>query len=219
MTLYLSKLRKARNPSIKAVAQLLEPEEMAQRLDANHRLLWSLFSDDPKAKRDFLWRVEGQNFLVLSKRPPMKSPFFEQPQVKSFAPDLRSGDRLCFRLRVNATRMRKGVGRVDIVMDALHGVAPEHRSEQRMNLAQEVATVWMTGQGARTGFSCRDLLVEDYSVVKLPRTSRAGQPRFGILEITGALEVNEPQVFISGIGNGFGRAKAFGCGLMLIRRG
>ena len=139
MTLYLSKLRKARDPSIKAVAALLEPEGAAQRLDADHRLIWSLFSGNPEAKRDFLWRGQGRDYLVLSKRSPTTSPFFDPPQVQPFAPDLRSGDQLVFRLRVNATRKRKSVGRVDIVMDALHGLAPKHRAAQRMNLAQEAA--------------------------------------------------------------------------------
>ncbi|MCY3879335.1 MAG: type I-E CRISPR-associated protein Cas6/Cse3/CasE [Rhodobacteraceae bacterium] len=219
MMLYLSKLLKARKPALKAVAALLEPGEAAQRLDADHRLLWSLFADDPAAKRDFLWRVEGCRYLVLSKRAPMPSPFFDSPQVRHFAPDLRAGDHLFFSLRVNATRTRKGVGRVDIVMDALHGIAPRQRAVQRMDVAQMAATDWMTRQGTRTGFACRDLLVEDYSVLTLPRTSRAGQPRFGILDLTGTLEVTEPATFLTHLGEGFGRAKAFGCGLMLIRRG
>jgi CRISPR system Cascade subunit CasE len=39
-----------------------------------------------------------------------------------------------------------------------------------------------------------------------------------MLEMTGRLEVNEPEAFLSHLSQGFGRAKAFGCGLMLIRR-
>ncbi len=218
MTLYLSKLYKARSPSVKTVEALLEPEDVAQRLDVNHRLLWSLFADDPNAKRDFLWRVERRCYFVLSKRPPKTSPFFEPPQIRPFDPDLRSGDKLLFRLRVNATRMRKDVGRVDIVMDALHGVAPEHRAAQRIDVAQKVATTWMATKSVQAGFTCRDVLVEDYSVLTLPRIGRTGRPHFGILDLSGTLEVTDPTVFLLRLGDGFGRAKAFGCGLMLIRR-
>jgi CRISPR system Cascade subunit CasE len=32
------------------------------------------------------------------------------------------------------------------------------------------------------------------------------------------LEVTEPQAFVAAVLRGFGKAKAFGCGLMLIRR-
>jgi len=44
--MYLSRLTLSRAPS-------------AAALDAHHRLLWSLFSDDPDRRRDFLWREEG----------------------------------------------------------------------------------------------------------------------------------------------------------------
>ena len=71
---YLSRLRIARNPQVAALAQLLNPEHAGRRMDAHHRLLWSAFSGDADAPRDFLWRDEGRgNFLVLSARPPVAS--------------------------------------------------------------------------------------------------------------------------------------------------
>jgi len=36
--------------------------------------------------------------------------------------------------------------------------------------------------------------------------------------MTGALEIADPAAFLARLAQGFGRAKAFGCGLMLIRR-
>ena len=42
--------------------------------------------------------------------------------------------------------------------------------------------------------------------------------QFGILDLTGLLEVTDPPLFLSHLAAGFGRAMAFGCGLMLIRR-
>ena len=42
--------------------------------------------------------------------------------------------------------------------------------------------------------------------------------RFSVLDFTGVLEVRDPAAFLAAIARGFGRAKAFGCGLMLIRR-
>lgn len=47
---------------------------------------------------------------------------------------------------------------------------------------------------------------------------RRGQPQFGILDLRGSLTVTEPATFLAALARGFGRAKAFGCGLMLIRR-
>ena len=60
----------------------------------------------------------------------------------------------------------------------------------------------------------------DFSTDVLPGSCgpRKGQPQFGILDLTGRIEIADPAVFLALLARGFGRAKAFGCGLMLIRR-
>lgn len=229
MTLYLSRLTVARDPAVSALSALLDPVADGARMDAHHRLLWSAFAGDPEAARDFLWRAEGKGrFLVLSARAPAPGPLFDPPEVRPFAPDLAAGDRLAFVLRANATRARKGVGRVDVVMDALHGVAKGERAAQRMALAQTAAEAWMAAQGERAGFALSPdpdrpghpmLAVEDYSTVALPKAGPPHRrPQFGVLEMTGKLTVTDPAAFLAKLAAGFGRAKAFGCGLMLIRR-
>ena len=62
--------------------------------------------------------------------------------------------------------------------------------------------------------------MSDYSAVSLPRQKgrREAYAKFGILDLSGTLRVNDPAAFIARLGTGFGRARAFGCGLMLIRR-
>lgn len=250
MTLHLSRLRLSRDPSVEALSALLAPRDPSKAADANHRLIWSAFAGDPAQTRDFLWRAEGKGlFYVLSARPPVASPFFEPPEVKPFAPDLRPGDRLTFVLRANATRTQKtgqltvsGKERkvhIDLVMDRLRPIpgqtvlekgAVSERPALRIRLAQAAAADWLAGQGARHGFTLPerptrdgmepDLTVSDYSVFALPHHvgKRAGQPQFGILDLTGTLEMTDPAAFLDALAHGFGRAKAFGCGLMLIRR-
>jgi len=231
MTLYLSRLELARSPSLSALSALIDPADPGQRSDAHHRLLWSAFAGDPDARRDFLWREEGRGlFLALSARPPQRSELFARVESKEFDPDLRPGDRLAFVLRANATRTfatgePTGTGRFrkvhrDVVMLALHDVPRDARAEARMDLAQEAGRTWLDGQGARAGFQLAEMTAGGYSVVALPghRGARRGQPQFGILDLTGTLTVTDPVAFVSRLGQGFGRAKAFGCGLMLIRR-
>lgn len=221
MSRYLSRLRLSRKPSAQALSSLLNPKDDGQRLDAHHKLLWSVFSDGPDRTRDFLWRDEGDGrFIALSSRPPEASDLFEQPEVKEFAPALAAGDRLSFALRANATRTRKSVGRVDVVMDALHGLPTGARAEERMALAQTAGSDWLAGQGAKAGFRPVQCEAGDYSTVTLPgyRGPRKGQPQFGILDMSGVLEVTDPAAFTAALAQGFGRAKAYGCGLMLIRR-
>lgn len=221
MTLFLSRLRLSREPSARALDAILNPEAPGPRLDAHHRLLWAAFADTPDRRRDFLWREEqAGEFLTLSARPPAPGDLFEAPEVKDFAPQLAPGDRLAFALRANATRDRKGVGRVDVVMDALHVLPKGDRAPERMALAQREGAAWLARQGEAAGFRLIGAEVGDYSVAALPghRGRRRGQPQFGILDMTGALEVTSPAAFLARLARGFGRARAFGCGLMLIRR-
>lgn len=230
MTVYLSRLRIARQPQIAALAALLNPKAESQRMDAHHRLLWSAFTSEPDTRRDFLWRYDGRDgFLVLSARKPGDSPLFEPPQVREFAPQLIAGDRLAFALRANATRTQ-ATGRtsasgkphkahIDLVMDALHPLQ-QGRAQARMDIAQDVATSWMTRQGQQHGFVPEQVIASDYRVLEPSVRARRGRsrPRFGVLELEGVITVTEPTVFLARLPKGFGRAKAFGCGLMLIRR-
>lgn len=242
MIMYLSRVTLARNPATSALRALIDPPEragdglldpaMGRIMDAHHRLIWSLFAGDPARRRDFLWRSGGRGrFLILSSAPPAPdgAGLFEPPEVKPFAPALRVGDRLGFVLRANATRTRKlapgrPAKRVDIVMDAIHalpsGREGDARREARMTAAQTVGRDWLARQGERAGFTLREFAAVDYSVVPLPAHSgpRERQPQFGIIEMSGQLQVTGAEAFLTQLAHGFGRAKAFGCGLMLIRR-
>jgi CRISPR system Cascade subunit CasE len=242
--MYLSRLRLKDTPDIAALGALLRPEGDGRRLDAQHRLIWSAFAGEPSARRDFLWRdMGGGVFLVLSPRPPGESALFEPPGVADFAPDLRPGDRLAFILRANATRTvktdritdkgRRERAHRDVVMEALKPVACQDRAGQRHALAQEAGRRWLEGQGTRAGFRVLEAAATAYRVARLPNPDapfRAGNRhddrRFGILDLEGLIEIADPAAFLARFRwpagaeatGGFGRAKAFGCGLMLIRR-
>ncbi|MTD99784.1 type I-E CRISPR-associated protein Cas6/Cse3/CasE [Paracoccus sp. YIM 132242] len=231
MSLYLSRLTLSRAPSVEALKRLIDPEERGRAQDAHHRLLWSAFAGDPDAPRDFLWRSEGNGrFFVLSRRRPADSPFFDQPEVKDFAPALAPGDRLDFVLRANATRTRKtgettasGKERRkhdDVVMHAIRDLPKGARAEARMAAAGTAGRAWLEGQGTRAGFAVELAEVADYSVVALPdhRGPRRGQPQFGVLDLSGVIRLEDPALFLDRMAQGFGRAKSFGHGLMMIRR-
>jgi CRISPR system Cascade subunit CasE len=52
------------------------------------------------------------------------------------------------------------------------------------------------------------------------RITRRGETpiRFSTLDFEGVLEITDPSVFVAKVCAGFGPQKAFGCGLMLLRR-
>ncbi|MCX8667194.1 type I-E CRISPR-associated protein Cas6/Cse3/CasE [Acetobacteraceae bacterium B3987] len=225
MSWYLSRLRLSRSPAVRVLEEALRHPDAGYRRSSQHHMLWSAFATDPNQKRDYLWRAESDgSFLTLSSHPPRgDNELFETSQHKVFAPALKAGDRLEFKLQANATKMRRDIGkRVDVVMDALHAVPQENRAEERMCLAQEEGTAWLARQGEKAGFifSPDDVRVDDYRVELLPRFNgrRADRPKLGILDFEGRLEVTDPEAFLAQLVKGFGRAKAFGCGLILIRR-
>ncbi|MGB3501844.1 MAG: type I-E CRISPR-associated protein Cas6/Cse3/CasE [Mesorhizobium sp.] len=220
MSLYLSHIRLARSPSVRALAGLFAPDDGPRRRSAQHNLLWSAFSDGPDRERDFLWREESDgSFLVLSAREPSQIDLFEPHRVKPFAPSLSAGDRLDFVLRANATRTKRGGARVDVVMDALHSLPGGERAAMRMELARREGRAWLERQGEVSGFRVLEASADDYSTETLPSPDRRkGRPRFGIIDFSGRLEVDDPEAFLGRVAGGFGRAKAFGCGLMLVRR-
>lgn len=230
MTLYFSRLTLRRSSSAAALMPLLDPPEPGQAADAHHRLMWSVFSDDPGRERDFLWRYDGRGrFFTLSARAPAASDLFQPHETKVFEPRLSVGDRLQFKLRANATRDRAAASRgpkeqrkdrrVDIVMDGLHRAASGEvtRAGLRDRVAATVAVEWMRRQGSNRGFRPHLTAVEGYSTINLGRQRRQGAT-LGILDLVGSIEVTSPETFVSALAGGFGRAKAWGCGLMLIRR-
>ena len=90
-----------------------------------------------------------------------------------------------------------------------------------MALAQREGAAWLARQGEAAGF-CLDRRPRSRTTRsrRFPAIAgqRRGQPQFGILDMTVVLEVTDPAAFLARLAGGFGRAKAFGCGLMLIRR-
>ncbi|MSP03371.1 MAG: type I-E CRISPR-associated protein Cas6/Cse3/CasE [Acetobacteraceae bacterium] len=221
--LWLSRARLKRDAPVAALARLLVPDGTA-RTGAAHHLVWAMFADGPERQRDFLWREEGPGrFMALSRRPPVNIEGLFELDFQPFAPVLALGDRLSFTLRANpvvarATAPGQRGKRHDVVMDALKTIAPGQRAEARPDAVITAGRAWLARQGAAHGFKPEgEIAVDGYDRVVVARET--GKPAvFGILDISGVLTVTDPMRFLAAQEAGFGRARAFGCGLMLIRR-
>ena len=231
---YLTWARLNLRASSGALAPLLCPRDANAALDMHHRLIWSLFPAGG-CKRDFLWRAtQRTEFLVLSRRRPSRNALFGPLRVKTFAPELDVGDRLQFTLRVNATkhRMAPRTGRsgpashrTDIVTDALLSLREQRRHvderghvpvTERRAAEKAVATLWLARQGEKSGFAVERVDVESYRRRHLRRPGGL-DAIIGILNLTGIVRLTGVEEFTTRLQHGFGRARAFGCGLMLIR--
>jgi CRISPR system Cascade subunit CasE len=228
---YLVRAELRRDVPAAALADLLVPADPNARLGAAHRLIWALFSDGADRTRDFLWRetAPGQ-YLALSARPPVDAHKLFRLEYKPFTPVLQTGQRLGFSLRVNpvvAARPNGGRARgkrQDIVMCAMHPISKDQRPHQRAAVIERTVSTWLTQQGERNGFvpDVKRLRVEGYDQLQIPREKtdahRKPDPiRFSVMSIEGVLIVTDPAEFLKRLTMGFGAAKAFGCGLMLIR--
>jgi CRISPR system Cascade subunit CasE len=224
--LFLVRARLRRDVPAAALAPLLVPQDGDAQAGAAHRLIWALFADGPDRRRDFLWRQAGPGeFLALAARPPHDAHNLFMLEWKPFAPDLRPGQRLGFSLRANPVAAGAPPGRGkrgqrhDVVMHALHALPREQRTAERAARIRAAGTSWLARQGAAHGFDLESesLAIDGYDQIRIPRET-GGPIRFSVLEFEGILTVREPRLFLRRLAEGFGAARAFGCGLMLIRR-
>lgn len=235
----LSRARLKKDAPIAALARTLVPDDADARVATAHKLVWTLFADTPERERDFLWRESGPGeFYILSRRPPVDPHgLFDIDPPKEFAPNLEAGQQLHFLLRANATvskpmdtfrtahrsadlKPRRKSARHDVVMNAIRNMEGPERAKARQDAVQSAGAAWLMrkllASGAQTQESA--IRVEGYRVLRPPRTRAEKEMHIGVLDFQGMLSVTDPVAFLRAQSEGFGRAKAFGCGLMLVRR-
>lgn len=227
--LFFSRVRLSDSQGVRAIVQMLRPEGDEQRTVAAHRLLWMLFAENEGTKRDFLWREidstgYAKSYYVLSSRPPVDQHRMFNVETRPYVLDVPERTDLAFDLRVNPTLVRTVNGkktRHDIVMDALSKVpAGPDRAGKREAIAQEAGAAWLAAKGESCGFKLRsDALVENYRSLRLGKREHGKPMSFGVLDVKGTIRVTDPALFAQSVAAGFGRAKSYGMGLMLLRRG
>jgi CRISPR system Cascade subunit CasE len=186
-----------------------------------------LSASEPPPDRTGLWRIEPKRF----------SPLLRAGQRLGFA--LRASP---------VVRRMEGEGdaartrRHDVVMDRKKQLARAGTPvSNREGVIREAGLAWLRAQGERSGFRLtdvewdvveRDVIGDDGLLVatKEPavrvegyrqhRILRRGERAitFSTLEFEGILDVVDPDAFLARVRRGFGPQKAFGCGLMLLRR-
>lgn len=201
---------------------------------ADHQWLWKFFSSDEDQARDFLFRrtdVQGASrYYLVSRRRPESSQEGWTVQSRNYAPVLEAGTQLQFELRANpvVTHQRDGKRkRDDVVMHAkrerlqargLNRWKDWHGDDKPplYELVNEACTKWLLGRAAKFGFSVAHeaLRVDGY----LRHREKHGALRFSTVDFSGTLMVTDPERFQRALFNGIGPAKAFGCGLLLVRR-
>jgi CRISPR system Cascade subunit CasE len=217
----------------------LDPAAMNQRqlvslalTDAyrEHQQMWKLFGDDPDASRDFLYRREpGQEwprYLLLSERQPQQGDTPWRIESKPFDPVLHTGMTLGFSLRCNPVVTRTVDGkksRCDVVMDAKKQMGyqsmPAYERPPLHELVQQASLAWLQARSERCGFSFEpgEIRADGYMQHRFTGRGRR-RIRLSTVDLAGVITVSDPARLKQALLQGIGPAKAFGCGLLLVRK-
>lgn len=222
--------------------------QAAHELYAEHQWLWKFFPSSADQTRDFIFRrhelEQMPRFYVVSQRPPTAFSEAWQVQSRVYDPQLQEGQRLSFQLRANPVITRKNDAgksqRHDVVMQAKKQLLAEHGLSKEAKwsdwndesnkpflyeLVQQHCAVWLDGVAKRNGFEIaltdeekpqRKLQIDAYEQSKAGK--RDHNIRFSAVDFSGELLVTNPELFHLALCNGLGHAKAFGCGLLLVRK-
>lgn len=201
----------------------LSPSQLLHLVDRGeyvmHQWLWDLFPGGKE--RQFLYRREELQgafcFFVLSQERPAESDLFTI-ECRAFAPEMNVGQVLCFNLRANPTVCKAGK-RHDLLMEAKRQVKEQGDGRDIWSHQQQAALNWLAEQGEKSGFSLLDATVDAYRQQQLRRESSRQTIQFSSVDYTGMLKVNDPALFLQRLTLGYGKSRAFGCGLMLIKPG
>lgn len=200
---------------------------------AEHQWLWKFFPAERGSPRDFLFRSadtpNGPKYYVVSGRAPQPVSTAWKVQTREYHPQLRVGQRLRFDLRANPVVAHARDGkpkRDDVVMQEKKRLLTERNLSRWQDwhgkdkpalydVVQQACGAWLNARAERLGFVVdnRSLRVDGYR----RHAEKHGDLRFSTVDFSGELTVLDSEALLKALCEGVGRAKAFGCGLMLVR--
>lgn len=76
---------------------------------------------------------------------------------------------------------------------------------------------WWQGRSEEYGIRADADAVEINGYQQRRITGKGKNASFSSVELSGTIQITDPEIFLAQLQKGFGRAKAFGCGLMMIK--
>ena len=214
----------------------VDHQQLARTLCDNsyreHQVLWQLFDNDHNTKRDFLYRQVIEHgrvkYYVLSERTPVdKTGIWHIDPPKAYNPQLSKGQKLSFMLRVNpvviATTANGKKQRHDVVMQEKKRIGykqiPGKERPPLQQLVQQSSIKWLTARMDSNGFSLEpEQVIADGYQQHRSSINKQHLIRYSTVDFQGILTVTNIDLFRKALFSGIGKSKAFGCGLLLIKR-
>jgi CRISPR system Cascade subunit CasE len=192
-----------------------------------HRVVWMLFPEIEQETRrqheqdrqGFLFRIENYRagspvrLLAQSRVAPQPAPSVALLGIREFDPQPQMGQRLAFVLTANPVKTIK-----DTEAESKPGKRPDKHGNFKCRvplIKEEDQHAWLLGK--LTGAA--EILAASI-LPHQPLYFRKGNRGGKLMTVTfeGILQVSDPENLVRLLHNGIGPAKAFGCGLMLVRR-
>ncbi|MBI3045718.1 MAG: type I-E CRISPR-associated protein Cas6/Cse3/CasE [Betaproteobacteria bacterium] len=200
----------------------------------DHRWLWKFFPAEEGTPRDFLYRrLDSESrprYYVVSRRPAVRTSHAWHVETRDYVPKLGTGEQLHFDLRANPVVTRnedEKSKRHDVVMQAkkhlleARGLArwQDWQDEDKpalYDLVHKACSDWLVARAERLGFRVTKeiLAVDAYT----QHCGKKNTVQFSTVDFSGELAVTDPGVFTRTLFGGIGHSKAFGCGLLLVKR-
>ena len=185
-----------------------------------HQALWKLYPGREDEQRKFLYRVErlekgmATHILMQSTIRPQQSE--ESPVIldwREFNPVFSSGQRLRFRLRANPIKTIK-----DSHKGTVEKKGKLYTKTVRVPLiheAQQQAWLERKLQGIA---QLETLIIQPEPILYFRKTKENRSGKIQPVLFDGILRITDPDAFSALFQTGIGPAKAFGCGLLTVKR-
>ncbi|MBO2029639.1 type I-E CRISPR-associated protein Cas6/Cse3/CasE [Klebsiella pneumoniae] len=171
-------------------------------------------------QRQFLYRREALQgafrFFVLSPQLPAESEILRSKAVRLIPNCGLARD--CV-LACGQITICKAGKRHDLLMDAKRRVKEQVEPRDIWAHQQQAALARLTRQGEQSGFSLAGTVVDAYRQQQIRREKSRQTIQFSSVDYTGMLVVNDPALFLQRLASGYGKSRAFGCGMMMIKPG
>jgi CRISPR system Cascade subunit CasE len=192
-----------------------------------HQAVWKFFDDDPDSNRDFLYHYENRTgrpgYYIVSDRKPVDRKKLWKIETKLYQPKIYSGQVLAFMLRANPV-ITVNSKRHDVVMHEKQKInynqLPARERPSLQHIVEKSGSAWLESRADQSGFSVSEsmLKIDGYQTYRTYKKGCKKPISYSVIEYEGILKVTNDERFKQTLFNGLGRSKAFGCGLLMIRR-
>lgn len=188
-----------------------------------HQDVWRLFADSPNRKRDFIYRQDDNVVFAVSERKPEDDSCSWIIETKDYAPVVSEGEIFSFSLRVNPVVRSRKSGKWqkhDAIQHERKKRLEEGDNADRFLVAQEVVVSWLQKREEQLGLNVASdsVLIENYLFNQKMHKVNGKQGNISFVDVQGICTVTDVTAFQKTLFAGIGSAKAFGCGLLLVRR-